>query len=124
MAKKKSFVSTSSSTIKPRKEVQTNVNTHIATQIDPIEIDSFALDVMEMTMPEWVPKRLRKEMTESLRGFSSWAALWIAESLTDACRGYAFSTTSIAHIDDMLWRLYSKILKCAREKGVDIANHL
>lgn len=101
-----------------------DVFTHRATDIDSIEIDSFALDVMETTMPIWVPKRLRKEMTESLRGFCDGAALWIAESLTDACRGDVLSTTGITHIDDILWRLYAKILKSAREQGVNIANHL
>ena len=118
-----SFASTRGNKTEPRKEVRTVVNTHIATQIDPIEIDSFALGVMEITMPTWVPKRLQKKMKESLCGYSKWAALWIAESLTDACRGRALATTGIAHIDDMLWKLYAEILKSARNQGVNIANH-
>ena len=108
---------------KPVKRVMTPVNTHRATQVDRIEIDGFALDVLEMTMPEWVPNKLQEKMKESLRGFSEWAALWIAESLTDCCRGDALATTGIKHIDDLLWRLYSEILNCARERGVMIANH-
>lgn len=109
--------------VKPRKVVKTTVNTHIATQVDRIGIDGFALDVLEMTMPRWVPQSLQEEMKESLRGFSEWAALWIAESLTDCCRGDALATTGIKHIDDILWRLYSEILNCAREHGIRIANH-
>ena len=105
------------------KVVQIPVNTHIATQIDEIGIDGFALDVLEMTTPEWVPVELQEEMKESLRGFSEWAALWIAESLTDCCRGDALATIGIPHIDNMLWTLYAKILNCARENGVSIANH-
>jgi hypothetical protein len=105
------------------KVVQIPVNTHIATQIDEIGIDGFALDVLEMTTPEWVPVELQEEMKESLRGFSEWAALWIAESLTDCCRGDALTTIGIPHIDNMLWTLYAKILNCARENGVSIANH-
>lgn len=105
------------------KVVQIPVNTHIATQIDEIGIDGFALDVLEMTTPEWVPVELQEEMKESLRGFSEWAALWIAESLTDCCRGYALATIGIPYIDNMLWTLYAKILNCARENGVSIANH-
>ena len=108
---------------KPATRVQTYINTHKATIVDSIDIDEFALDVMEMTMPEWVPQSLQKEMKESLRGFGEWAALWIAESLTDCCRGDALATTGIKHIDDMLWRLYSEILNTAREHGVKIANH-
>lgn len=106
------------------KRVTMSVNTHIATRVDNIGIDSFALDVLEKTTPEWVPAKLQKEMKESLRGFSEWAALWIAESLTDACRGEALATTGIPHIDSMLWTLYAKILNCARQIGVKIANHV
>lgn len=108
---------------KPAKCVTTYVNTHKATSVDSIDIDGFALNILEMTMPEWVPTKLQEEMKESLRGFSEWAALWIAESLTDACRGDALATTGIPHIDNMLWTLYAKILNCARQKGVKIANH-
>lgn len=108
---------------KPIKRVTMYVNTHIATQVDEIGIDGFALDVLEMTMPEWVPAKLQEEMKESLRGFSEWAALWIAESLTDACRGDALATTGIRHIDDLLWTLYAKILNTARKLGVNIANY-
>ena len=105
------------------KTVKMSVNTHIATEVDNIGIDGFALDILEMAMPEWVPTKLQEEMKKSLRGFSDWAALWIAESLTDACRGDALATTGIPHIDNMLWTLYAKILNCARQKGVKIANH-
>ncbi len=105
------------------KTVKMSVNTHKAKSVDSIDIDGFALDILEMTMPEWVPAKLQEEMKESLRGFSEWAALWIAESLTDACRGDALATTGIPHIDNMLWTLYAKILNCARQKGVKIANH-
>lgn len=108
---------------KPAKCVTTYVNTHKATSVDSIDIDGFALNVLETSMPEWVPAKLQEEMKESLRGFSDWAALWIAESLTDACRGDALATTGIPHIDNMLWTLYAKILNCARQKGVKIANH-
>ena len=109
---------------KPVKEVQIPVYTRIATQIDDIGIDDFALDVLEMTTPEWVPLELQEEMKESLRGFSDWAALWIAESLTDCCRGDALATTGIPHIDNMLWTLYAKILNSARSLRIRIANHL
>jgi len=108
---------------KPVKRVMTPVNTHQATLVDRIDIDGFALKVLEMTMPEWVPQSLQKKMKESLRGFSEWAALWIAESLTDCCRGDALATTGIKHIDELLWRLYSEILNTARERGIEIANH-
>ena len=107
----------------PVKRLTMEVNTHIATQIDNIEIDSFALWILEMTMPEWVPEKLQEEMKESLRGYSEWAALWVAESLTDCCRGEALATTGIPHIDNMLWTLYTKILNQARLLGIKIANH-
>lgn len=109
--------------VEPRKSVKTKVNTHIANQIDRIGIDSFALSLLEETFPIWMPKSLQRELQESLRGYSEDAALWVAESLIDCYSGQALATTGIKHIDDMLWMLYSKILKVAREKGVRIANH-
>lgn len=107
----------------PAKCVTAYINTHKATTVDPIDIDGFALDVLETTTPDWVPVELQEEMKESLRGYSEWAALWIAESLTDACRGEALATIGIPHIDNMLWTLYAKILNTARKHGVNIANH-
>ena len=109
--------------VEPRKSVKTEVNTHIANQIDRIGIDSFALSLLQETFPIWMPKSLQRELQESLRGYSEDAALWVAESLIDCYSGQALATTGIKHIDDMLWMLYSKILKVAREKGVRIANH-
>ena len=106
------------------KIVKAAINTHIATRVDDIGIDSFAHDILVMTTPEWVPAKLQKEMMESLRGFSEWAALWIAESLADCCHGKALATIGISHIDNMLWTLYAKILNCARKQGVKIANHV
>lgn len=109
---------------RPVKRLTVEVNTHNATQIDEIGIDSFALSVLEMTMPEWVPVELQKEMKESLRGYSEWAALWIAECLADCCHGKALATIGIPHIDNMLWTLYAKILKYARSLGVKVVNHI
>lgn len=107
-----------------RKELKKlSVNTHDATLIDNIEIDGFALFVLEITMPDWVPVVLQKEMKESLRGYNDWAALWIAESLADCCHGKVLATTGIPHIDNMLWTLYGKIINCARSLGIGIANH-
>ena len=103
--------------------VKMQVDTHIANHIDRIGIDLFAKNLMEDTFPIWMPKPLQKELVESLRGFSADAALWVAESLLDCYSGQALATTGIKHIDNMLWTLYAKILKCAREKGIKIANH-
>lgn len=109
--------------VKPCEEVKTEVNTHIANHIDRIGIDGFALSLLEDTLPEWMPKTLQMELKESLRGFTEDAALWVAESLLDCYTGQALATIGIKHIDDMLWILYAKIFKTAREKGIDIANH-
>ena len=110
--------------VKPRKVVKTTVNTHIATQADSIEIDGFAQYLMKFTFPIWMPESLQNSLVESLRGYDKQAALWIAESLLDCYSGHALATTGIKHIDDMLWRLYSEILNCAREHGIRIANHI
>lgn len=107
----------------PKPQVKTLVDTHIANHIDRINIDGFAKSLLEDTFPEWMPKPLRIELKESLRGFNEGAALWVAESLMDCYGGHALATIGIKHIDDMLWTLYAKIFNCAREKGVMIANH-
>ena len=110
--------------VKPCKCVKTAVNTHIANHVDRIGIDGFACSILEVSFPIWMPKSLQIDLKESLRGFTPDAALWIAESLMDCYSGQALATTGIKHIDDMLWTLYAKILNCAREKGIKIANHL
>jgi hypothetical protein len=109
--------------VEPSVVAKMTVNTHIANQIDRIGIDGFALSLLEDTFPDWMPKNLQLELKESLRGFTEDAALWVAESLIDCWSGQALSTIGIKHIDDMLWTLYAKILKVAREKRVNIANH-
>jgi hypothetical protein len=109
---------------KPCKCVKAAVNTHIADHVDRIGIDDFAGSLLADSFPIWMPKSLQRELKESLRGFTPDAALWIAESLIDCYCGQALTTTGIKHIDDMLWTLYAKILNCAREKGIKIANHL
>ena len=110
--------------VKPTKMRRLPVYTHEARNIDPIGIDPLALSLLKETFPDWLPLTLRNELIESLRGFESHAALWIAESLWDCYGGLALATTGIAHIDAMLWDLYQKILKSARSYGVKIANHL
>ena len=107
--------------VKPREYVKMEVNTHIANHVD--RIDGFACSILEESFPIWMPKSLQIDLKESLRGFTPDAALWIAESLMDCYSGQALATTGIKHIDDMLWTLYAKILNCAREKGIKIANH-
>ena len=109
--------------VKPREYVKMEVNTHIANHVDRIGIDGFACSILEESFPIWMPKSLQIDLKESLRGFTPDAALWIAESLMDCYSGQALATTGIKHIDDMLWTLYAKILNCAREKGIKIANH-
>lgn len=115
---------TSGCSVKPAKMRRLPVYTHEVSRIDPIGIDPLALSLLKETFPDWLPLTLRNELIESLRGFESHAALWIAESLWDCYGGLALATTGIAHIDAMLWDLYQKILKSARSYGVKIANHL
>ena len=107
----------------PETRVITHVITHNAVQVDEIGTDDFALSLLQMTLPDWMPKWLQRKLKKSLRGFTEDSALWIAESLMDCYNGYALATIGIAHIDAMLWSLYAEILQCAREKGVKLANH-
>ena len=105
------------------KIVKTSVNTHDLSQQGEIKTDSFALWLLEETMPIWIPEWLQRKLKNSLRGWNEEAALWIAEGLLDCYSGQALSTTGIKHIDELLWALYAEILTCARKQGIKIANH-
>ena len=105
------------------KIVKTPVYTHDPSQIGEIGTDSFALSLLEDTMPIWIPEWLQCKLKKSLRGWNEDAALWIAEGLLDCYSGQVLGTTGIKHIDDLLWSLYAEIHTCARKKGIKIANH-
>lgn len=105
------------------KIVKTPVNTHNPSLIGEIGTDSFALSLLEDTMPIWIPEWLQRKLKKSLRGWNEDAALWIAEGLLDCYGGQALGSTGIRHIDNLLWSLYAEILTCASKKGIKIANH-
>ena len=105
------------------KIITTPVHTHDLSQQGEIKTDSFALWLLEETMPIWIPEWLQRKLKNSLRGWNEEAALWIAEGLLDCYSGQALGTTGIKHIDELLWTLYAEILTCARKKGIKIANH-
>lgn len=86
-----------------------------------VEQDGFALDLLNLTMPDWLHKGLRKDMVNSLRGFTEDVALVIADNLIDCWTGLGLHLTGIYHIDAMLWNFYWRILDCARRKGITLA---
>ena len=87
------------------------------------EPDSFSTSLLAMTKPDWVPAMLYFEVTDSLRGFTPEMALIIADNIVDCWSGLGLHITGFEHIDDLLSRLYGKILSCAFKKGIKIANH-
>ena len=82
--------------------------------------DSFAASILAMSVPDWIPSTLYFEMTDSLRGFDSEMALIIVDNLIDCMSGFGLHVTGFAHIDDLLGRLYAKILTCAFKQGIHL----
>ena len=82
--------------------------------------DSFATSILTMCVPDWIPSTLYFEMTDSLRGFTPDMALIIVDNLIDCMSGFGLHVTGFAHIDDLLGRLYAKILTCAFKQGIHL----
>ncbi len=82
--------------------------------------DSFATSVLTMCVPDWIPSNLYFEITDSLRGFDSDMALVIADDIIDCWSGLGLHVTGIQHIDDLLGRLYARILMCAFKQGIHL----
>ena len=84
------------------------------------EPDPFCLSLWDMTMPEWIDPSLSRELVDALRGFDSGMALEIADNLIDCWSGLGLHVTGIGHVDELLGKLYMKVLACARRKGVKL----
>ena len=82
--------------------------------------DSFATSVLTMCIPDWIPSTLYFEMIDSLRGFTEDMALIIADNLIDCMSGLGVHVTGFAHVDDLLGRLYARILTCAFKLGIHL----
>ena len=82
--------------------------------------DQFATSLLKMCAPDWISSNLFFEITDSLRGFDSEMALVIADDIIDCWSGLGLHVTGIQHIDDLLGRLYARILTCAFEQGVHL----
>jgi len=87
------------------------------------ETDDFSASWLADSKPDWVPAMLYFEVTDSLRGFTPEMALIIADDIIDCWTGLGLNFTGLEHIDDLLSRLYGKILSCAFKKRIKIANH-
>ena len=82
--------------------------------------DQFATSLLTMCAPDWISTNLFFEITDSLRGFDSEMALVIADDIIDCWSGLGLHVTGIQHIDDLLGRLYARLLTCAFEQGVHL----
>lgn len=84
------------------------------------EPDGFCLYLWDVTMPDWIPENLRADMVDALRGFDEDMALEIADSLIDCWTGLGLRVTGIDHVDELLGRLYMRILSYAHRNGVKL----
>lgn len=85
-----------------------------------VESDGFALGLLNDTMPDWLYKGLRKDMVNSLKGFTKDVALEIVDNLIDCWTGVGLHLTGIGHVDELLWDFYWRILSCAHSKGINL----
>ena len=87
---------------------------------DSVESDGFTLGLLNDAMPDWLYKGLRKDMVNSLKGFTDEMALEIVDNLIDCWSGLGLHLTGISHVDTMLWNFYLRILDCAHKKDIKI----
>lgn len=85
-----------------------------------VESDGFALGLLNDSMPDWLYKGLRKDMVNSLKGFTDEVALEIVDDLIDCWTGHGLHLTGVHHVDAILWDFYWRILDCAHTKGIKI----
>ena len=85
--------------------------------------DQFATSLLTMCVPDWIPSNLFLEITDSLRGFDSEMALVIADDIIDCWSGLGLHVTGVQHIDDLLGRLYARVLMCAFKQGIHLEYH-
>lgn len=84
------------------------------------EPDPFCLNLWSITMPDWISMDLQEDMEDSLRGFCDEMAFEIADNLIDCWSGLGLHVTGIKHVDELLGRLYIRLLDCAHEKGITL----
>ena len=82
--------------------------------------DPFAVSELTMCVPDWIPSTLYFDITDSLRGFDSEMALVIVDDIIDCWSGLGQHVTGLQHIDDLLGRLYARILMCAFKQGIHL----
>ena len=84
------------------------------------EPDGFCLSLWNMTMPDWIPENLRADMVDALRDYDEDMALEIADNLIDCWSGLGLHVTGIDHVDELLGRLYMRILSVAHRSGINL----
>jgi hypothetical protein len=82
------------------------------------EPDSFCLSLWDITMPEWISDEVREELVDALIGFDDEMSLIIADNVIDCWSGLGLHVTGIRHVDELLGKLYMRILDCAHRKGI------
>ena len=84
------------------------------------EPDGFCLSLYDKTMPDWIPQNLRADMVDALRGYDEDMALEITDNLIDCWTGLGLRLTGIGHVDELLGKLYMRILGCAYRSGIKL----
>ncbi len=82
--------------------------------------DHFCITLWEYAMPDWMPDNLRAEMVDALRGFNEDMALEIADNLIDCWTGFGLHVTGIDHVDELLGKLYMRILSYVHRNGIKL----
>ena len=86
-----------------------------------VEPDGFALALLNDTIPDGINPTLRFDMVDSLAGYNEDVALEIVDNLIDCWSGLGLHTTGLKYVDELLGKLYIRILECAHRKGITLA---
>ena len=89
-----------------------------------VEPDSFALGLLNDTIPEWIKPSLKLDMVEALRGYNEDVALEIVDDLMDCWTGLGLHVTGLKFVDELLGRFYTRIIRNAEKEGIELVYKL
>lgn len=85
--------------------------------------DAFAVRLLNVTRPEWIPQRVFDLAVNVTRGLTEDMALEVADNVADAWHFGVLHYTCIPHIDTPLRSIYNKIMYAAYKNGIELPRH-
>ena len=104
--------------------VISSINNRMAISYDGLDkgfmVKAFIRRYLNDGSPKWFNEALLEDIERSLQGLEDRMALEIIDDVLDFSFGQVLHWSGLTHIDEILARLYGRVLYLAREKNVQI----